>query len=391
MDDKLSKVNLLGQFLAASRSEEEALEMAMVISRDVLGYDHAILRLLTGDRLLSRKWIGFPREAAELVIRVGEGISGEAARTGQTILVEDTTHDPRFLTGVENCRSELCVPLRYNDRVVGVINVESDLPAYFTQLDVTLLETLAAQIATAMETQRLREALGRAEKLMVVGNMASSILHDIRNDIHRLNIAADLLERGGDDRERTIRVAAMVRRSGENIYSLIEDIFEFVKTGTTTLSRSTTPLGGLLLPVAEFARSLAPETVEVTAAGPMEAEINVDARRFGRALVNLARNAVEAMPDGGKLALTAFEREGKLLVTVADTGVGIDADKLEKIWEPLYTYGKAHGTGLGMAIVKKIVTDHGCAIDVASVPGQGTTFTLDLSPLQVIPSSPVVK
>ncbi len=382
MDDKLSKVNRLGQFLAASRSEEEVLEMAMVISRDILGYDHAILRLLVGDRLLSRKWTGFPREAAELVITVGEGISGEAARTGQTILVEDTTDDPRFLVGVENCRSELCVPMRYNDRVIGVINVESDEAAFFTQIDIQLLETLAAQVAAAMETSRLREALGRAEKLMVVGNMASSILHDIRNDIHRLNIAADLLERGGNDADRTVRVAGMVRRSGENIYSLIEDIFEFVKTGATTLRKEMAPLGALLLPVAEFARSLPPGNIDVTTAGPMDIEIDVDSRRFGRALMNLARNAVEAMPDGGTFAIGVEEKEGRLVVTMADTGVGIDEDKLEKIWEPLFTYGKAHGTGLGMAIVRKIVTDHDCTVHVASIPGQGTTFTLDLTPLR---------
>jgi K+-sensing histidine kinase KdpD len=381
MDNKLAKLNLLGQYLTASRSEEEVLEMAMLISRDVLGYDHAILRLLEGETLLSKKWIGFPREAADLAIRVGEGITGEAARSGETIIVDDTTADPRFLSGVENCRSELCVPMRYNDRVIGVINVESDEQAFFSAVDARLLETLASQIAAAMETLRLKEELLRAEKLAVVGNMASSILHDIRNDIHQLHISADLLERGGSE-ERMTMIAGLVRRAGDNIYSLIEDIFEFVKTGQSPLQRKPTTIEDLLAPVIDFATSLSKDAVTVAVSGGRDTIVAVDARRFRRALVNLARNAVEAMPEGGTLAFVIREgEEGKLCLDVTDTGVGIEEDKLHKIWEPLFTYGKQYGTGLGMAIVKKIVEDHGFAIDVTSEPGRGTSFSVVMDTL----------
>ena len=136
-----------------------------------------------------------------------------------------------FLKGVENCRSELCVPLVYNDKVVGVFNVESDKPGFFTDRDVGLLETLAAQVAAAMETTRLRDELSRAEKLSVVGAMASSILHDIRNDIHQLYISSDLLRNPDIKPERIEKLADTVKSAGENIYGLIEEIFEFVSTG----------------------------------------------------------------------------------------------------------------------------------------------------------------
>ena len=92
-----------------------------------------------------------------MAIRPGEGISGIVAQTNRAILVEDTLADSRFLKGVDGCRSELCVPMIHNAMTIGVINVESDNPAFFSDQDSHHLETLASQIAAALETARLRE------------------------------------------------------------------------------------------------------------------------------------------------------------------------------------------------------------------------------------------
>jgi len=378
-NDKLQKVNFLGQYLAASRSENQILEMAMLISHDVLGYDHAIIRLVHGEELLSRQWIGFPREAADRVIRIGEGITGEAAKTGKSILVEDTTTDPRFIKGVENCRSELCVPLVYNERTLGVFNAESDQTAFFTQQDVQLLETLASQIAAALETARLREELLRSEKLSTVGRMASSILHDIRNDIHQLNISSDLLKKDGLKAELTLKVSDMIRKSSDNIYGLIEDIFDFVRTGHSHLALKPQHLCLALDAVAEHIKSTRPANVEVILEAEDDIELSMDMRRVRRVLMNLARNGVEAMPDGGTLRITGKRSGADVVISISDTGVGITRENMLKIWEPLFTYGKANGTGLGMAIVKAIVEDHGWKIDVSSEPGKGTKFTITAS------------
>ncbi|MBI5814775.1 MAG: GAF domain-containing sensor histidine kinase [Nitrospinae bacterium] len=376
MDDKLQKVNFLGQYLTTSRSETQILEMAMLISHDVLGYDHALIRLLNDGELVSRQGIGFPREAADIVIHVGEGISGAVAKTGETILVDDTLNDPRFIKGVENCRSELCVPLKYNDRTIGVFNVESDQPAFFSQRDVQLLETLASQIAAALETARLRDELSRAEKLSVVGKMASSILHDIRNDIHQLNISADLLRRGGMQQETVSRMGDMVRKSSDNIYGLIEDIFDFVRTGHSHLLKKPHLLFPALESVVEQLKGTEHSGVDIQLEADRAIELSMDVRKVRRALVNLVRNGVEAMPAGGTLTIKAVREGEGAVITVDDTGVGISKDNLRKIWEPLFTHGKANGTGLGMAIVKTIIEDHGWQISVESQEGKGTTFTI---------------
>lgn len=376
MDKKIEKLNFLGQYLAASRSVEETLDMAMIISKDVLGYDHAMIRLLDGALLRAVKWIGFPREAADLQIHIGEGISGAVAQSGQAILVEDTLKDSRFLKGVENCRSELCAPMLYNDKVIGIFNVESEQPAFFTESDRNILETFAALIAASMESARLREKLSQAEKLSVIGSFASSILHDIRNDIHQLNICSDMLKSGGADPDRVALLAGVVKRSADNIYGLIEDIFDFVKSGHTHLRKERQPLEPLLEALAYQAKSIAPDNVETLLAAEAGLALSLDRRRLSRALFNLIKNAIEAMPQGGVVSLSARRAADGVEIEVADTGVGIEPERLERIWDQFYTHGKTQGTGLGMAIVKKIVEDHGWRVAARSTVGQGTAFTI---------------
>lgn len=376
MDEKLEKVNFLGQYLSSSRSEDQILDMAMIISRDVLGYDHALIRFLQGDELVSRKGIGFPREAADMVIHVGDGVSGEVARTGKTMLVEDTLKEPRFLEGVKGARSELCAPLVYNGRTIGVFNVESERPAFFTERDKTLLETLASQVAAAIETARLREELERAEKLSVVGSMASSILHDIRNDIHSLRVCSDMLKGNNVTPEKMALISGKVRSAGDNIYNLIEDIFEYVKTGASRLDKKKTELKPILESATEHARSIARSDVEIYVEADAGLEAPLDERRIRRMLLNLVNNAVEAMPNGGRLELSARKKQNAIELKISDTGIGIEKERLAKIWEPLYTYGKHQGTGLGMAIVQKIIQDHRWGVSVESEPGKGTCFTI---------------
>lgn len=262
MEDRIEKVNFLGRYLSSFRSVDEALEMAMIISQDVLGYDHAMIRLLENDTLKAVKWIGFPREAADLVIRVGEGISGEVAQTGRAVLVTDTLKDSRFLMGVEGCRSELCVPMTYDGKTVGIINVESEQQGFFTENDRHILETFASQLSASFESARLREELGMAEKMSVVGSFASSILHDIRNDIHHLNISSDLLKNAQPDSERIKQISNIVKKSADNIYGLIEDVFEFVKTGKSSLSKKSVNLNQLLLSVIQLLKEQSPDNIE---------------------------------------------------------------------------------------------------------------------------------
>ncbi|MDH5638220.1 MAG: GAF domain-containing sensor histidine kinase [Nitrospinota bacterium] len=379
MRERIEKVNFLGKFLASSRSLDETLEMAMIISQDVLGYDHAIIRLLDQTQeLRAVKWIGFPREAADRTIRLGEGITGQAAEQRKSILVNDTTNDPRYIKGVENCLSELCSPMIFDGNIIGVFNVESETPAFFSDDDRHILENFVTQLASALEATRLRDELGRAEKLSMIGSFASAILHDIRNDIHQLNIGADLLEMAPDDPARVVTIAQKVRKSAENIHDLVGDIFEFVRTGQTSVTRQKVELAPFMesFTTRLMASSRKDILVNLNVAGSPSVE--ADPRRLKRLLLNLANNGAEAMPEGGELTISAGKEGGAVFMEVRDSGKGIAPDRLNKIWEPFYTHGKREGTGLGMVIIKKIVDDHGWKIMVASEEEKGTCFRITI-------------
>lgn len=115
---------------------------------------------------------------------------------------------------------------------------------------------------------------------------------------------------------------------------------------------------------------------------PALPRIHADAQQLTQVLVNLFLNAIDAMPAGGKITVTAeLDAEGAppaLVLSVADNGIGIEKDFLPKIFQPFYTAKKRRGLGLGLPICERIVTNHGGRIEVKSRPGEGTTFTVYL-------------
>ena len=105
--------------------------------------------------------------------------------------------------------------------------------------------------------------------------------------------------------------------------------------------------------------------------------VTVDPQQFRQAIWNLCLNAVQAMPEGGELRVGASVHDGRLEVRVTDTGEGITTEDLPHVFEPFFST-KDQGTGLGLALVHRIVQDHGGDVEVQSVPGAGTTFVVSV-------------
>jgi two-component system sensor histidine kinase HydH len=131
--------------------------------------------------------------------------------------------------------------------------------------------------------------------------------------------------------------------------------------------------GAIKLHQAQLTKAGISCNLEISAGNPIAA----DPELLHRALSNLILNAIEAMPKGGTLTLRAKGRADSVRIEVADTGSGLAAEESAQLFTPYYT-SKPHGTGLGLAIVQSIVSDHGGRISVASEPGRGTTFIIDL-------------
>lgn len=151
----------IGRKLTASSGQDELLSQILHLSRDIFGFDNAIIRLLDLDRkeLVTVASFGYPEDAESLRIRIGEGIMGQVALTGQALLVEDVDLEPGYIGGISGARSELAVPLIVKGRVIGVFNVEARQPHAFAESDIAPLLSLAGLAAVAIENSRLADEL----------------------------------------------------------------------------------------------------------------------------------------------------------------------------------------------------------------------------------------
>ena len=222
----------------------------------------------------------------------------------------------------------------------------------------------------------MREALrARDERLQM---MLAGIAHEVRNPLGGIELFAGILrDELGADAEKQGHVDRIEKELG-HLEAVVTDFLDYARRPApelvpTDVAAMLSELGDLVRPDAEAARV----TVALAGAGaPVRAR--ADGSQLRRALLNLVRNAVQATPAGGTVTLAArHDGEGKVTLTVADTGKGIARDERARVFAPFYTT-KEKGTGLGLAFVKEIVADHGGTIDLDSEVGRGTTFTIKL-------------
>jgi signal transduction histidine kinase len=161
---------------------------------------------------------------------------------------------------------------------------------------------------------------------------------------------------------------------------MVQELLDFAR-GQSSLQQERRPLKAVLEELDTQLVRLVPENVHLVRELNASGEIMVDVRRFARVLLNIIKNSIEAMPNGGLLRLSLRVGEGRALFTVSDTGCGIAPELQAKIFEPFVTHGKSHGTGLGMAIAKNVIEAHGGFVALQSTVGVGTTVEIILPTL----------
>jgi PAS domain S-box-containing protein len=224
--------------------------------------------------------------------------------------------------------------------------------------------------------EALRESqqkLIKSEKLAAVGEVAAMVGHDLRNPLAGIVGAIYYLKMklGSKIDEKQREMLELIEKNVEYSNKIVNDLLDYSLDMQPEL-RETTPEA-----VIKEALSLVtvPSNVKILDLGQRGLKINVDVEQMKRVFVNITKNAIDAMPKGGKLTIKSRKISDDFEVTFADTGAGMTKHVLERIWSPLFTT-KAKGMGLGLAICKRIVELHGGRISVKSVVGKGTTFTI---------------
>jgi signal transduction histidine kinase len=245
---------------------------------------------------------------------------------------------------------------------------------------VELQDTVAALRGVERALHQHRDALRRAEHFATLGRLAAGLSHEIRNPLGALFLHIDLLEE--ELREPTPEsVTVMQQTFGEirtaltRLEELVQDYLSLVRVGTIELGVH--DVGAAVQAwVAEMQSRAAQQGVTIeleghTTVGPLAFHPST----LRRAVLNVVQNAIEAMPAGGALRLACLRTATAVQLHIRDRGVGMAAEQIPRIFEPLYTT-KPGGTGLGLYIVREILIAHGGEVTVESVEGQGTTFVL---------------
>jgi signal transduction histidine kinase len=252
-------------------------------------------------------------------------------------------------------------------------------------LEETVQQRTAALQAEIAERKRLEIAKVQSERLAAVGTMAAEVAHEVRNPLGSLILNLDLIQKevekiasapGYSPEEGCVLVNEM-RTEVHRIQNVLEDYLQFArlpKPRRQPLALNEFLDQKLAFVNAEFERA----GVKLhTNFDPALRTISADAEQLWQATLNLIRNGLDAMPDGGELTVSTWCEGGQARLRVTDTGKGMPNEQLARVFMPFFTT-KTQGTGLGLTLVQQIVTEHGGHVECESAVGEGSTFTIFL-------------
>ncbi len=365
------------------------VELAMVFLLDA---DHRALRVASGVGALPSEQVG-----ARIPYRPDTS-PGMVLAQGQPLIVQDYRSESRFPVPKAyldaGLVSALAVPVSDRGRTIGALSVRSREPKHFGDDELRFLQSAASLLATSLQRAASEEALQHAQRLESIGQLTGGIAHDFNNllTVIQGNLQVlDELPPDADDAYRKQLVAAATRASRRGA-ELTAKLLAFSRR--QVLQPARVDVAAMLASLADMLRRTLDQRigidVEVAADG---LAVLADPSHLESALLNIAINARDAMPDGGRLRFRADRCEvlpmsvraalddpgagGFVAISIADTGTGMRPDVKERAFEPFFTTKEAgRGTGLGLSTVYGFVKQSRGSVKIDSTPGAGTTVTL---------------
>jgi signal transduction histidine kinase len=414
-------------------SDEQRAELVLVMENELLSL-HASLEMQTVLRSILESAVKIARSEASTLflidkasgdllfavptgpaaeklantrIKKGVGIAGWVAQNDKPVIVRDVNEDSRFHPKIDmfsgfTTRSILSVPLRFKGQVIGVLealNKEEGLT--FTNDDLLLFSNFANHAALALENARLHESLdtqskencrlqvqlAEVEKKQALERLSAGIAHDLKNIINAISGFAEIALL--DVRDKPVREdIGEILKASNSAMDLVDQILTF--TGQSNQEKIPLKSQKMLKQAIKLFRIFLPDTIAIRGNFSFQdGLILADPKQMHQAITNLLKNARDAI--GNEPGVVNIESnlvelsQNQVLVhpglkpgwyikfTISDNGCGMDPETLKKIFDPYFTTKTGGvGTGMGLPTARSIVKDHGGAITVASVPGEGT-------------------
>ena len=397
----------IGELVNMSLDTSEILKQIVTITAGIMKVDVCSIYLYDNSNsvLILEATVGLKDDAVGNVrIKPGEGITGRAAKQGRMVAVKDVRYDRRNkyipITGEEEFHSILSVPLKFHDENIGVINVQTRRPRTYQKNERQLLKTIAHQVSGLIRNARMYESalaakkklerankrLIESEKMAALGRLSATLSHELRNPLAGLKGAAQLLSRKTSDTDERKQYVNLIIDEVERLGKIVDDLIHFAKPKALhydLIEANTVIEDSILL----HSEDMTHKGIIVRKRLSKLPLIMADRDKLKQVVVNIILNSMDAMPDGGELlissSVTMNEKENREVATFQfkDTGHGIPDDVLIHVFEPFYTT-KHDGVGLGLAVCKSIIEQHGGSISILSdkqkdVP-TGTLITLTI-------------
>jgi K+-sensing histidine kinase KdpD len=385
----IEKLNLLidaAKVVNSTLDLDKLLDVILETAIKSINADRGTLYLL--DEAKSEIWSKALRgtEIIEIRLPVGKGLAGYVAKTGETINIPDAYNDARFNPEVDkksgyHTNNMLCMPMRNRDKkIIGVFQMLNKKGGAFTSDDEEFINALSIHASIAIENARLAQEMVNNERLSAVGRMAGTIIHDIKNPMSVLRVYAQVMKRKSGNEEAAKLADEMITQV-DRFINMTQEILDFSR-GVSATNIEVVEFSETMEDVLAFIeKDLTKRNVKLERNLNYKGKIKLDQGKMIRVFYNIAGNAADAMPEGGTLTVSTMEQDGMVRIDFKDTGTGMPEEVKRKIFEPFMTYGKKHGTGLGMSIVKKVMDDHKGKIEIETEVGKGTTIRL-LLPIQ---------
>jgi signal transduction histidine kinase len=297
----------------------------------------------------------------------------------------------------EKWRAALAFPIRMRSEVLGVVEFLSLAPQEPDRDIARMAQAIGDGIGQFIERMRAEEALRRSEehlrnqaqeleqqllasgRLVAVGELTASMAHEFNNPLGIVLGFAQGLLSSMDPNDPNYHPVQIIAEEARRCETLVQELLEFGRPKRADFTE--TDVEQMIQKTLDLVQPRATKN-HVETATEIEAPmppIHADPQQLQQVLLNLSLNAVDAMPKGGTLTVSAVvDPSNEIMITVADTGIGIDADALPRIFQPFFTSKKRRGLGLGLPICDRIIKSHGGRIEVDSKPGRGTRFKIHL-------------
>ena len=282
---------------------------------------------------------------------------------------------------MKSLNANVILPSVYQKELLGFLILGEKTPDSYTTSDIDTFSILANDSAMAFKAAALFEDLKTAqarliqsEKLNLLGQLASSMAHEINNPLAIISGNIQLLLMDEDD-DKKKKVLKKINDQTERSYKIINRLLNFSRLSKEDIKD--VEMHALIDDTLELINhKILHGNIQMDKDYNCTQHIKGNPTQIQEVLLNLFVNAVQAMPQGGRLQIYTKDRQDKIEVVVQDTGKGIPQEDVENVFDPFYTQGKENGTGLGLFVASQIMGLHGGSIEVKSKVGEGTAFVL---------------